>query len=247
MPPISCTSKCRICTLRQPASRTTAKASGKISSSAARSAALIASASVMPSSLALMRVRNSSVLARSSSSESFWIPGSSALMVATAGVKRLMARSFAVPKTFVRALSKNTEHSSFKFKWLQSIELCTAQPAESEKSAVGSFQSPNQPVEIFAVPNAAQLPVEVLLGRVGTTPFILVSVFLLFNLCFDCEFQTGLVGRREEHEGRGNGFGSPGSDSNDTPVFFRISAHPSEEACAGVSQHQCDHQHDGIG
>ena len=34
MPPISCTSKCRMFSTRQPASRTTAKASGRISSSA---------------------------------------------------------------------------------------------------------------------------------------------------------------------------------------------------------------------
>ncbi len=40
MPPINCTSKWRICTARQPASRTTAKASGRISSSASFSACL---------------------------------------------------------------------------------------------------------------------------------------------------------------------------------------------------------------
>ncbi len=46
-----------------------------------------------------MRARNSAVLARSWSSESFCISGSSALMAATRGCKRLISRSFLVPKT----------------------------------------------------------------------------------------------------------------------------------------------------
>src|SRR6266849_3388975 len=46
-----------------------------------------------------MRCRNSSVLARSSSSVSFWISGSSALMAWTFGLSDLMTRSFFVPKT----------------------------------------------------------------------------------------------------------------------------------------------------
>ncbi len=60
-----------------------------------------------------MRALNSAVLAFSSSSESFSIAGSIALMVFTLGVSRLMSRSFAVPKILVRILSKNTLVSDF--------------------------------------------------------------------------------------------------------------------------------------
>src|SRR5579863_4089123 len=65
----------------------------------------------MRSSFSIRRSRNSVVLARSCSSVSFCISGSNVLMEATTGVRRLIARSFAVPKTLVRALSKNTEIS----------------------------------------------------------------------------------------------------------------------------------------
>ena len=46
-----------------------------------------------------MRARNSSVFARSCSSESFCISASSALMAVTRGSRRLTSRSFFVPKT----------------------------------------------------------------------------------------------------------------------------------------------------
>src|SRR5579864_9361297 len=46
-----------------------------------------------------MRCRNSSVLARSSASESSFISGSSALMARTFGISDLTTRSFLVPKT----------------------------------------------------------------------------------------------------------------------------------------------------
>ena len=68
MPPSSCTSKWRMPSVRLPASRTTANASGSTSSSDAPS---------------LTRLRNSSVLARSASSESAAIAGSSALIART--------------------------------------------------------------------------------------------------------------------------------------------------------------------
>ena len=100
MPPINCTSKWRILTVRQPASRTTAKASGRISSSAARSACLISSGSVSPSRRAANRALNSAVLAISSESESFCISGSSTLIPAIIGTSFLMTRSFDVPKIF---------------------------------------------------------------------------------------------------------------------------------------------------
>ena len=80
MPPINCTSKCRIFTARQPASRTTAKASGRTSSTASRSVFFFSSSSVIPSSRAAMRARNSPVFAFSSSSESFFVSGSIALI-----------------------------------------------------------------------------------------------------------------------------------------------------------------------
>src|SRR5688572_1260847 len=90
IPPISCTSKCRMLSVRRPASRTTEKASGSRSSS------------VCP---CWKRDRNSSVLARSCSSESDWTDGSSALISVTTGARRFSSRSLAVPKTFARALS----------------------------------------------------------------------------------------------------------------------------------------------
>src|SRR6185503_1689166 len=90
MPPISCTSKCRMFSVRRPASRTTAKASGSTSSSDSPSAT---------------RWRNSAVLARSCSSVSALVWASSELICATIGAIRLSSRSLAVPKTFARALS----------------------------------------------------------------------------------------------------------------------------------------------
>src|SRR5215208_5826394 len=69
IPPITCTSKGRMPKVRLDASRTTAKASGKMSSRVSP-----------PSSLS----RNSSVLARSSSSESFSTSGSRAVTASTA-------------------------------------------------------------------------------------------------------------------------------------------------------------------
>src|SRR5438477_597344 len=111
MPPINWTSKCRMLSTRQPASRHTAKASTSNSSrtsfrAAARSAsrALTRSGSASGSSAILairswMRWRNSSVLARSSASDSFFIAGSSALISSTCGSRRFTSRSFFVPKT----------------------------------------------------------------------------------------------------------------------------------------------------
>src|SRR6476660_4519738 len=46
-----------------------------------------------------MRLRNSSVLARSCSSESSFVSGSSALMRSTSGIRRFISRSLLVPKT----------------------------------------------------------------------------------------------------------------------------------------------------
>src|SRR5271168_802618 len=56
-----------------------------------------------------MRDRNSSVLARSSSSESFCISGSRALIAATRGSRRLTSRSFLVPKTLPSKVLIKTE------------------------------------------------------------------------------------------------------------------------------------------
>ena len=66
-----------------------------------------------------MRSRNSAVLARSSSSESRLISGSSALIGATIGVSRLRMRSFEVPKILARNLSKlkATTYSKYQCKW----------------------------------------------------------------------------------------------------------------------------------
>src|SRR5512139_458081 len=89
MPPISCTSKCRMLSVRLPASRTTANASGSRSSSA----------SPLPA-----RVLNSAVFARSSSSASAEIAGSSALILRTACAYCFSRRSLRLPKMRVRIL-----------------------------------------------------------------------------------------------------------------------------------------------
>src|SRR5262245_48622289 len=76
--------------VRRPASRTTANASGRRSSS------------VSPFS---SRWRNSAVLPRSCGSVRAWTEGSRELICATAGAIRLSSRSVAVPNTFAIALS----------------------------------------------------------------------------------------------------------------------------------------------
>src|SRR5258705_1459590 len=90
MPPISCTSKWRIPTLRRAASRQTAKASGRISSSGS------------PPSI---RFLNSSDFARRPASSSGVSEASSALMASTTGIMRLTSRSCLVPKTFFSSAS----------------------------------------------------------------------------------------------------------------------------------------------
>jgi hypothetical protein len=66
---------------------------------------------------AAIRARNSTVFARSSSSDSCFIAGSKSLIVATTGHSRLMIRSFEVPKTFVNTLSIKTKLSVYQCKW----------------------------------------------------------------------------------------------------------------------------------
>src|SRR5687767_27403 len=88
MPPISCTSKCRMFSTRLPASRTTANASTSRSSSDSPSAT---------------RFLNSCVLARSCSSLSACTSGSSAPISTTRGASRLSSRSFCVPMTLARS------------------------------------------------------------------------------------------------------------------------------------------------
>ncbi len=87
MPPISWTSKWRICSTRLPASRTTAKASGRIASS------------VSP---AAMRSLNTAVFACSSASDSAAIAGSSALICRTVWPYCFSRRSLRLPKMRVR-------------------------------------------------------------------------------------------------------------------------------------------------
>ncbi len=83
-------SKWRMRSVRLPASRTTAKASGRRSSSFAPSAS---------------RLRNSPVLPCSAASESLAVSGSSALMRTTVRAYCLISRSFRLPKILVRTLS----------------------------------------------------------------------------------------------------------------------------------------------
>src|SRR5918998_1253105 len=91
IPPITCTSKGRISKVRLDTSRTTAKASCRISSSDAPSSSLS---------------RNSSVFARSSSSVSFSTSGSSAVTAATPFWSALTFRPSPIRKIFVNKLFK---------------------------------------------------------------------------------------------------------------------------------------------
>src|SRR5215470_6007425 len=90
MPPISWTSKCRMPTVRRDASRQTAKASGRMSSSGS------------PPSI---RFLNSSDFARRPASSSGVSDASSALIARTTGIMRLTSRSCLVPKIFFSSAS----------------------------------------------------------------------------------------------------------------------------------------------
>src|SRR5437773_1806239 len=90
MPPMSCTSKWRIRTVRRAAWRQTANASARSSSTGSPSA---------------MRCRNSSDFARSPASSSACTAGSSALIACTAGIIRLTSRSCLVPKIVLSRVS----------------------------------------------------------------------------------------------------------------------------------------------
>src|SRR2546427_6809302 len=90
MPPMSWTSKWRMPTLRRAASRQTAKASVRTSSTVSPPA---------------RRFLNSSDFARRAVSSSGWSDGSSALMAATMGIIRLTSRSCLVPKIFFSSAS----------------------------------------------------------------------------------------------------------------------------------------------
>src|SRR5690606_23785426 len=90
MPPMSCTSKWRMFSVRLAASRTTANASGSRSSS------------VSPFS---RRSRNSSVLARSCASDNATICGSSALICSTTREYRFSSRSLGSPNIFLTSPS----------------------------------------------------------------------------------------------------------------------------------------------
>ncbi|MNV75208.1 hypothetical protein D3C71_1684850 [compost metagenome] len=85
IPPINCTSKCRIPSVRLEASRTVANASGRISSR------------VSPFSI---RARNSAVLACNCSSDSFTNSGSNPLITSTVFMRRLTSRSLVSPNIF---------------------------------------------------------------------------------------------------------------------------------------------------
>src|SRR5206468_881813 len=90
MPPISWTSKWRMPTVRRAASRQTAKASGRISSSGS------------PPSI---RFLNSSDFARRPASSSGLSEASRPLMACTTGIMRLTSRSCLVPKIFFSSAS----------------------------------------------------------------------------------------------------------------------------------------------
>src|SRR5437867_4090237 len=94
MPPINWTSKWRMPTVRLAASRQTANASVRTSSTV---------------SLPASRFLNSSDLARSPATSSGWSDGSSALMAPTIGIIRLTSRSCLVPKIFFSRASIMTK------------------------------------------------------------------------------------------------------------------------------------------
>ncbi len=80
------------------------------------------SASSMASTRSRMRWRNSSVLARSCSSVSCFIAGSSALTCSTSGIMRLISRSLLVPKTLATTLLINAVSLAQRLGWSLSRE-----------------------------------------------------------------------------------------------------------------------------
>src|SRR3712207_6433787 len=99
MPPITCTSKGRIPRVRRAVSRTTANASGRMSSR------------VSP---AFSLSRNSSVFARSAPSESFSTSGSSAETPSTARWRTLTLRPSPILKIFVSRLATGKHQPRFR-------------------------------------------------------------------------------------------------------------------------------------
>jgi hypothetical protein len=92
MPPISCTSKCRMFSVR---------AAGLAHDGEGLGQQVVERLAVVRP-LAELRVRP-----RSASSESAWIAGSNALIAATSGRMRFSSRSFCVPMTLARIVSRN--------------------------------------------------------------------------------------------------------------------------------------------
>src|SRR6185503_17000164 len=88
------------------ASRTTAKASGRISRSTSCSLYLRSSLSRASLTASATRFLNSTVFARNSSSESFVIEGSNSLICAMVVRMLFRKRSLLLPKTLVNTLSK---------------------------------------------------------------------------------------------------------------------------------------------
>src|SRR2546429_6682581 len=137
MPPTIWTSKGRKPMVRRAASRTTAKASTSRSSSASPFSS---------------RWRNSAVFARSSSSLSFSISGSSSLISATRSRCRLTSRAFGSPRTLVRTLmeySLTPQPGSLPARWRSKRRLGLRQIRFQQ--AEGPVVAPVEQVQLLAV------------------------------------------------------------------------------------------------
>src|SRR5262249_56765763 len=114
MPPISCTSKCRMATVRRAASRHTANASGRTSSIGSPSSS---------------RFLDSSDLARRAASSRNPSAPSSALLAATIGILRLTSRSCLVPKIFLRRASIMSCSLYLARSWTRPLQKLARMPA----------------------------------------------------------------------------------------------------------------------
>src|SRR5277367_2420606 len=97
-----------------------------------------------------MRARNSAVLARSLSSESFCISGSRALIAATRGCNRLTSRSFFVPKTLPNKVLIKRENPSGDIRPQVSLKPSTLDA--SGRANDGQDQQPDES------PNSSRSP-----------------------------------------------------------------------------------------
>src|ERR1700733_13604427 len=105
-------------------------------------------------------------------------------MVSTAGSRRLMTRSFAVPNTLVSALSKNTGISIYKCNCIETRGGAKVGRRMRACARFRSFEAQDEAIKILTVANAPQLAPEMFLRRVRAALVIVVRIFALLNLRF---------------------------------------------------------------